>query len=56
MGNQTFAIVILLGKMLAETQVVTKDSFISSLKKVLPEKYQYMIPDEIKALEMGMES
>lgn len=54
MGNQTYANIIVLGKLLARTGVVSKESFEQALKKVLPEKRHYMIPDEMKALEMGM--
>jgi 2-oxoglutarate ferredoxin oxidoreductase subunit gamma len=55
MGNSTFATIVLLGKLIAATKIVSKDSFIEALKKILPEKKHYMIPDEIKALEYGME-
>lgn len=55
MGNQTYANIVILGKLLAKTNVVSKESFIGALKKVLPEKKHYLIPEEIKALELGME-
>lgn len=55
MGNGTFATVILLGKLIAATNIISKDSFAEALKKTLPAKKHYMIPDEIKALEFGME-
>lgn len=55
MGNLTYANIIVLGKLLAKTGVVSKESFERALKKVLPEKRHYMIPEEMKALEMGME-
>ena len=54
MGNLVFANIILLGKLIAKTGIVSKESFIEALKKVLPEKKQYLIPDEVKALEAGM--
>ena len=54
MGNLTYANIIVLGKLLAKTGVVSKESFEQALKKVLPEKRHYMIPEEMKALEMGM--
>ena len=54
MGNLTYANVILLGKLIAITRVVSKISFISALKYILPEKKHYMVPEEIKALEIGM--
>jgi len=55
LGNLTYANIIMLGKLLAVTGVVSRESFIEALKQVLPEKKHYMIPEEIKALEMGME-
>ncbi len=54
MGNQTYANVVLLGKLIAITNVVSKQSIIESLRIILPEKKHYMIPDEIKALEIGI--
>ena len=54
MGNLTYANIIVLGKLLAKTGVVSKESFEQALKKVLPEKRHYMIPEEMKALEMGL--
>jgi len=54
MGNLTYANIILLGKLLAKTGVVSEESFEKALKKVLPEKKHYMIPEEMKALGMGM--
>ncbi len=55
MGNSTFASIILLGKLIGKTGVVSKENFEEALKKVLPEKYHKLIPEEMKALEVGME-
>jgi 2-oxoglutarate ferredoxin oxidoreductase subunit gamma len=55
MGNAAFANIILLGKLLARTKIVSKENFVSALRETLPEKKHYLIPDEIKALETGME-
>jgi 2-oxoglutarate ferredoxin oxidoreductase subunit gamma len=55
LGNIAYANIILLGKLIAYTGMVSKDSFIEALKKVLPEKKHYLIPEEVKALEAGME-
>lgn len=55
MGNLTYANIIILGKLLAKTGIVSKESFEQALKKVLPEKKHYMIPEEIKALQVGMD-
>ncbi|MCX7771827.1 MAG: 2-oxoacid:acceptor oxidoreductase family protein [Clostridia bacterium] len=54
MGNVTYANIILLGKLIAETGVISKESFAEALKKVLPGKYHHLIPEEVKALEDGM--
>lgn len=54
MGNLAYANVILLGKLIAKTGIISKNSFISALKYILPEKKHYMVPDEIRALEIGM--
>ena len=54
MGNMTFANIIILGKLIAKTGIVSVQSFEDALKKVLPKKYHHMIPEEIKALEAGM--
>jgi len=55
MGNTTYANIILLGKLIEATKIIKKESFAKALEKVLPQKYHHMIPDEMKALEMGME-
>jgi len=54
MGNLTFANIILLGKLIERTGIVSKESFLQALKHTLPEKKHYLIPEEIKALELGM--
>lgn len=54
MGNLAYANIIMLGKLIAETGVVSVDFFEKGLKKVLPEKKHYLIPEEMKALELGM--
>lgn len=54
MGNLTYANIILLGKLIEATKVVAKESFKKALEQVLPEKYRHMIPEEIEALEKGM--
>jgi len=55
MGNMTYANIILLGKLIKVTGIVSKENFIKALYEVLPEKYHNMIPEEIKALEAGMD-
>lgn len=54
MGNLAYSNIIILGKLLCKTGVVSVDSFEKALKKVLPEKKHYLIPEEMKALEIGM--
>lgn len=54
MGNMTFANIIMLGKLMKETGVVSKEYFEMGLKKVLPLKKHNLIPEEMKALEIGM--
>jgi 2-oxoglutarate ferredoxin oxidoreductase subunit gamma len=54
MGNLAYANVVLLGKLIAKTRIISKKSFISALKYILPEKKHYMVPEEIKALDIGM--
>jgi len=55
MGNSTFATIILLGKLVSATGIISKDSFEEALKKTLPARKHHMIPDEIKAFEFGMD-
>ncbi len=55
MGNGTFATIVLLGKLIAATNIISKDSFAEALKKTLPAKKHHLIPDEIKALEYGID-
>lgn len=53
MGNLTYANIIILGKLLAKTGIISKESFEAALKKVLPAKKHHMIPEEMKALVLG---
>ena len=55
MGNPTYANIIILGKLLAKTGIISKESFEAALKKVLPIKKHFMIPEEMKALDVGYE-
>lgn len=54
MGNQAFANIIMLGRLIAETGVISSEYFEKGLKKILPESKHYLIPKEMKALELGM--
>ena len=55
MGNLAFANIVMLGKLIKETGVVSTENFERALKKVLPERKHYLIPDEMKALKTGMD-
>ncbi|NTV88988.1 MAG: 2-oxoacid:ferredoxin oxidoreductase subunit gamma [Clostridiales bacterium] len=55
MGNAAFSNIIMLGKLLAKTGVISVESFEKALKKVLPEKKHYLIPEEMLALKAGMD-
>ncbi|MGE5615252.1 MAG: 2-oxoacid:acceptor oxidoreductase family protein [Bacillota bacterium] len=54
MGNQAFANIVMLGKLISETGVVTPEYFEKGLKKILPENKHYLVPEEMKALRLGM--
>jgi 2-oxoglutarate ferredoxin oxidoreductase subunit gamma len=53
MGNVTYAAIVLLGKLIGLTGVVSKESMRTALYNVLPSKYHHMIPEEMAALEQG---
>lgn len=53
LGNATYAGVIILGKLIALTGVVTKENFEVALRAILKPSKHYMIPDEMKALQQG---
>ena len=54
-GHSTFANIILAGKLLALTGILSVKSFEAALYKVLSAKYQYLIPQEMEMLRFGME-
>jgi len=55
LDNTRVANIIILGAYIEITQVVTIDSIIESLKKVLPERRHNLIPLNRQALELGAE-
>lgn len=55
LGNKAFANIVMLGKLIGKTGIVSMESFEAALKKTLPPKKHHMIPDEMKALKIGME-
>lgn len=54
MGNMVFANVIMLGKLLKETNMISRDVIEQAVKNILPQEKHYLIPEEIKALEKGI--
>jgi 2-oxoglutarate ferredoxin oxidoreductase subunit gamma len=55
LGNKTFANIVLLGKLIQETKIVSSEVFEEALRICLPQKKHYMIPNEVKALKIGMD-
>lgn len=55
LGSDKVANIVILGAYIALTKVVTIDSIIESLKKVLPERRHKLIPLNRQALELGAE-
>lgn len=55
LGNATFAGVIVLGKLIALTNVVSTENFEVALRSILKPSKHFMIPDEMKALQQGAE-
>jgi 2-oxoglutarate ferredoxin oxidoreductase subunit gamma len=54
-GNSTFANIILAGKLLAETGILSVNGFEAALGKVLSSRYRHLIPKEMEMLRFGME-
>jgi 2-oxoglutarate ferredoxin oxidoreductase subunit gamma len=55
-GLQGLANIVLMGKMLKETNFATKESVIAAIKKSVPVKKQDMVEKNIQALEIGLNS
>ncbi|SES62529.1 2-oxoacid:acceptor oxidoreductase family protein [Anaerobranca gottschalkii] len=53
LGNLKVANMVVLGTLIAQTKVVSKESIIESLKKVLPEHRHNLIPMNEEALNRG---
>jgi 2-oxoglutarate ferredoxin oxidoreductase subunit gamma len=56
MGYQTFANIILLGCFIKNTQIVAQESILQALTDALPPSKHYLISEELRALELGMNS
>ncbi|MGI6669520.1 MAG: 2-oxoacid:acceptor oxidoreductase family protein [Acetivibrionales bacterium] len=54
MGNRAFANIVMLGGLISETGVVSPEYFEKGLEMILPKNKHYLIPDEMKALRLGM--
>ncbi|NLM73374.1 MAG: 2-oxoacid:ferredoxin oxidoreductase subunit gamma [Clostridiaceae bacterium] len=54
-GNKTYSIVYLLGKLIKETGCAKAESFEKALYSVLSQKKHYMIPEEMEVLRVGMD-
>jgi 2-oxoglutarate ferredoxin oxidoreductase subunit gamma len=55
MGNAAFANIILLGKLIGETGIVSEDNFENALYKILSQNKHHLIPAEMEALKYGVE-
>lgn len=55
MGNAAFANIILLGKLIGETGIVSEDNFENALYKILSQNKHHLIPAEMEALKYGIE-
>lgn len=53
MGNMTFAGVVLLGVLSAATGCFRRDSFEKALFEVLPKSKHSLVPEEMKAFDLG---
>ena len=55
LSNATYAGLIILGKLLALTDVVSTENFEVALRSILKPSKHFMIPEEMKALQRGAE-
>lgn len=56
LGNAKVANMVILGAFIGLTKIVSVDSVVESLKKVIPERRHNLIPLNRQALEMGVEA
>lgn len=54
-GNKTYSNIILLGKLIRETGIITVENFEKALYGILSAKRHYMIPEEMDVLKAGMD-
>lgn len=55
LGNSKVSNIVILGAYIGLTKIVSVDSVVESLKKVIPERRHNLIPLNRQALEMGVE-
>lgn len=53
-GNKAYSNIILLGKLIVETGVITVQNFEKALFSILSAKKHYMIPEEMEIFKAGM--
>ena len=53
--TSSYANIILMGKLIARTNIVKAESFEKALYVVLPDRYHSLIPAEMEMLRLGME-
>lgn len=56
MGNITFANIIVIGAFISTTDILSGEHFENALSSVLPQKKHYMIPQEVEAFNIGLET
>jgi 2-oxoglutarate ferredoxin oxidoreductase subunit gamma len=54
LGNKAFANIVILGKLIKKTGILSIDSIVKTLERVLPPHKHFLIPKEIEALKQGM--
>jgi len=54
-GNSAFANVILTGKLLGETSILSTSSIEAALHKALSARYRHLIPQEMELLKLGID-
>lgn len=55
MGHKAFAMLVMIGKLITETQIFKPESVEKALYEVLKPELHRLIPDEMAALAVGME-
>lgn len=53
MGNMSFAVIILLGSLARASGCISRESVVEALRQVLPKKKHGLIPEEMRAFDIG---